>query len=223
MLCGFDRLVLRGELGALYIAEGGGIRQYRKSRKIWIKDFGRHVREVSERLKPASLAATLELGRIVKYLPSAAANQEEIARRIATQQQIQNGLVCVLTSVEPCRSFQVMPHRESQPLDLKREQRKCLHLYHYYMHPVLGLRNARIQTWFPFRVPACRDGREWLARQMDGVGMKYVRQDNGFPWMEDFPRASRRAGTAGRAVKDPLAGTVGAHRTAVEPDASGDL
>ena len=31
VLCGFDRLVMRGELRALYIAKGGGIEQYLRS------------------------------------------------------------------------------------------------------------------------------------------------------------------------------------------------
>ena len=31
------------------------------------------------------------------------------------------------------------------------EQRKCLHLYHYYEHPVLGRCHVRLQTWYPFQ------------------------------------------------------------------------
>jgi hypothetical protein len=51
--------------------------------------------------------------------------------------------------------------------------------------------NARIQTWFPFPTQICRNGREWLARQMDARGLKYVRQDNCFPWIEDFEQAQK--------------------------------
>ena len=35
------------------------------------------------------------------------------------------------------------------------------------------------------------NGREWLARQMDSAGLQYVRQDNCFPWLEDWPRAQQ--------------------------------
>src|SRR5674476_388474 len=131
VLCGFDRLVMRGELRALYIAKGGGIEQYLRSSHVMFKDFGEHVLEVSRRLKEASLAAALELGRVVRYVPSAAASKEDIARQIAAEQKIQSGLVCVLSSVEPCMSFQAVPNRETKKLDFKLEQRKCLHLYHY--------------------------------------------------------------------------------------------
>jgi hypothetical protein len=191
VLCGFDRLVLRGELRALYIANGGGIEQYLRSSHVMFKDFGEHVLEVSRRLKEASLAAALELGRVVRYVPSAGASKEDIARQIAAEQKIQSGLVCVLTSVEPCMSFQAVPNRETKKLDFKLEQRKCLHLYHYLIHPVFGFMNARIQTWFPFRIQICLNGREWLARQMDAAGLRYVRQDNCFPWIEDFAEAQR--------------------------------
>ncbi len=191
VLCGFDRLVMRGELRALYIAHGGGIEQYLRSNHILFKEFGKHVREVSERLKKASLAAALELGRVVQYVASAAASKEEIARRIATEQKIQSGLVCVLTSVEPCMSFQAVPNGATKKLDFRLEPRKCLHLYHYFIHPVFGFMNARIQTWFPFRVQMCLNGREWLARQMDRAGIRYLRQDNCFPWIEDFAAAQK--------------------------------
>jgi hypothetical protein len=191
ILCGFDRLVMRGELRALYIANGGGIEQYLRSSHVMFKDFGEHVLEVSRRLKESSLAAAGELGREVRYVPSAAASKEDIARQIAAEQKIRSGLVCVLSSVEPCMSFQAVPNRETKKLDFKLEQRKCLHLYHYLIHPVFGFMNARIQTWFPFRVQICLNGREWLARSMDAAGVRYVRQDNCFPWIEDFPTAQR--------------------------------
>ena len=55
----------------------------------------------------------------------------------------------------------------------------------------MGFLNARIQTWFPFSIQICLNGREWLARQMDAQGVRYARQDNCFPWIEDFARAQR--------------------------------
>jgi len=35
--------------------------------------------------------------------------------------------------------------------------------------------SARIQTWFPFDIYVCLNGREWLARQMDRAQMTYER------------------------------------------------
>lgn len=190
VLCGFDRLVFRGELRALYIPGEGGMQQYLKSSKVLLKDFGEHVQQVSQRLKKASLAAALGLGRVVEYV-APSADKAAVARGIAEEQRIQSGLLCVLSSVEPCQSFRAVGNRKLQRLELKLERRQCLHLYHYWMDPVFGFMNARIQTWFPFRIQVCLNGREWLARQMQATGMKYVRQDNCFPWIEDFAQAQQ--------------------------------
>jgi hypothetical protein len=44
----------------------------------------------------------------------------------------------------------------------------------------------RIQTWFPFTVHVCINGREWLARQLDQAQLHYRKHDNTFTWLEDI-------------------------------------
>jgi hypothetical protein len=73
----------------------------------------------------------------------------------------------VLSCVEPCLSFEIRRNRQAKLLELNHCFRKCLHLYHYFLDPVFGFMNARIQTWLPFNVQVCINGREWLALQMD--------------------------------------------------------
>jgi len=187
VLSGFDRLVLRGTLRSIAYAEG--MNQYLWNNQILLKDFGSHVEQVSQRLKAASLHEAVVAGRPVRYLASAEVSKEDIARRIAAEDGITRGLVCVLTSVEPCRTFEIYRNRETKHLQLQHRIRKCLFLYHYLVHPVFGFLNARIQTWFPFSIQICLNGREWLAHQMDAIGLSYLRHDNCFPWVEDWPRA----------------------------------
>src|SRR5256712_1972246 len=187
VLSGFDRLVLRGTLRS--IAYGQGMSQYLWSNQILLKDFGSHVEQVSQRLKAASLAEVVAAGRRVRYLASSTVSKEKIARRIAAEDGITSGPVCVLTCVEPCRSFQIYRNRDTQQLELQPRDRKCLFLYHYSVHPVFGFLNARIQTWFPFSIQICLNGREWLAHQMDAVDLACLRDDNCFPWIEDWPTA----------------------------------
>src|SRR2546426_3369152 len=57
--------------------------------------------------------------------------------------------------------------------------------------PEWGWMNARIQTWFPFNIQVCINGREWLARQMEQQGLHYQRQGNCFVWLQDYPRAQQ--------------------------------
>jgi hypothetical protein len=51
--------------------------------------------------------------------------------------------------------------------------------------------NARIQSWFPFNIQVCINGREWLAQEMDRVGMKYERRENCFLWIENIEEAQK--------------------------------
>src|SRR5262249_30478754 len=61
----------------------------------------------------------------------------------------------------------------------------------YFMDAEVGLVYVRLQTWFPFNVHVGMNGREWLARQMDKIGLGYRRRDNCFPWIEDWVRAQQ--------------------------------
>jgi hypothetical protein len=187
VLCGFDRLVFRGTLRSISYVQG--MMNYLWANQVRLTEFGRHVQRVSERVKQACRAKAEALGRPVKYLASAGESQEEVARGIAAREKIQEGLVCVLSCVEPCRRLEVYRNRETRKLELVAGTRKCLFLYHYWMHREFGFLNVRLQTWFPFSMQVCLNGREWLARQMDQARMKYERQDNCFPWVQDWDRA----------------------------------
>jgi len=90
---------------------------------------------------------------------------------VAQKGQISQGPVGALTCVEPGLAFEVYRNRQTRQLDLVQCTRKCLFVYQYWQHPVLGWMNARIQTWFPFALQICINGREWLARQLDGAGL----------------------------------------------------
>ena len=189
VISGFDRLVFRGTLRAISYA--AGMNAYLCRKKVWLGDFAEHVEAVSERLKQSSLAQAGRLGRQVVYLASSQVDKDAVARQICAREKISQGPVCVITCVEPCSSFEVYRNRLTKKLELVPRLRKCLFLYHYGIHPRFGFMNARIQTWFPFPTQICLNGREWLARQMDGRGLKYVREDNCFPWIEDFDQAQK--------------------------------
>lgn len=125
----------------------------------------------------------------VQYLTSSKTDKKTLAEQIAARDRISEGLICVLTCVEPCLSFDVGPNPAKKQLELKHRLRKCLFLYHYWMHPGFGFMSARIQTWFPFQVQIYLNGREWLAQRMKREGVEYVRQENCLPWIEDYARA----------------------------------
>jgi hypothetical protein len=187
VLKGFDRLFLRGTLRNLAYKQG--LQHYLWANRILYKDFDQHSEHVTEELERASLRHAQELGREVRYLNSSKISPEQEARAIMQRDQITTGLICVLRRVEPCMSFAIHKNRATKKLEIRYRERRCLHLYHYQIHPVFGFMHARIQTWFPFRVYVCINGHEWLARQMDQAGLRYRRYDNGFTWLEDVAQA----------------------------------
>jgi len=74
---------------------------------------------------------------------------------------------------------------------LRREPRTCKHYYFYWDDGRFGLSQVRLSSWFPFNVNVVLNGREWLARQMDMKGIDYVRRDNCFVQISDFPSAQK--------------------------------
>ena len=187
VLSGLDRVFLSGRLRGL--AHTAGLRSFLWNRRVLLKDFGDYCQQVSTQVHEASLHEARHLGREIRYLNSGQYCKEDIAHAIAARDHIKQGLICVLRSVDPCMSFQIVPNAQSRKLEVRYRPRKCLHLYHYQIHPVFGFMHARIQTWFPFHVYVCLNGREWLARQMDHARLRYVRRDNTFTWLQDLAQA----------------------------------
>ncbi len=93
--------------------------------------------------------------------------------------------------LETCMAFDIYRNKDKKKLELQYRLRKCLFLYHYWIDDQFGWRSARIQSWLPFPIPICLNGREWLSRMMDRNGMSYRRDDNCFPWIDDFPKAQK--------------------------------
>jgi hypothetical protein len=186
-LSGFDRLVFRGTLRRLLYP--GGMDYCLAFLGVLLKDFAQYVLQVTARLKEASLAAARRAGRPIHYLASSQISKEDLARKIAARDQLADGLICVLSCVEPCQTFEIHRHRELKRLQIRPQRSKCLHLYHYFLHPQFGFMSARLQTWFPLTIQVCLNGREWLSRQLDQEGIAFQQRGNCFTWIEDLPRA----------------------------------
>ncbi len=189
ILSGFDRIVFRGLLRS--IVHPDGMKRHLSRCDVPRRNFGAHVEETTKKLKKASLAQAEHLDRPVIYVQSSQTRKETIARQVLAENPVDSGLLCVLSCVEPCMTYEMYRNREAKKLELVYRLRKCLHLYHYYVDPLFGFMHARIQTWYPFHVQVCVNGREWLARRMDAEGCKYIRYENSFPHLEDPERAQQ--------------------------------
>jgi len=182
-LSGLDRVVFRGSLRRLTHPQG--MKMYLIRNGLLCKEYFDHVKKVSQDLKEASLEAFHQLHLPTQFINNPKADKDEIARAHAAKLGIREGNVCALTAMELTPTFQ---HEKTS---MAVRYRPTLVIYHYQIDPDMGWMHARIQTWFPFYVHLCINGREWLARSMDRQGLHYFRQDNCFPWIQDISRAQQ--------------------------------
>lgn len=191
ILHSFDRVRFQGSLRYLYHLEL--FRQYLFELKVLWKDFKAFACDLTSRVHQSAVDLAQAAGRPYHYLRSSLVSKEEMIRQIAARDQIGEGLIAVLSCVEPCRTYKVYGNRQTQRLELRLESSRCLHLYFYVQHPRWGLVHLRLQTWYPFLIHICINGHEWLARQMDQAGLRYERADNRFLWLQDPTAAQQLA------------------------------
>lgn len=206
VLHGWDRLRLQGTLRSLY--HPSVMDYYLKQSGVLWKDFKSFVTGLTDRVRQAAATLAIEHRRPMIYLPSSRTSKEDAARQIQERDKVESGLIAVFSCVEPCRGWIARGNRASQKLELRLEWGKCIHLYFYWLHEQLGFLHLRLQTWFPFLIQVCLNGREWLAHQMNGAGIAYRREDNCFPWIGDVAGAqalmAEQLRTHWPSVLDPL-------------------
>ena len=158
ILHGFDRLVFRGHLPRL--AYRAGMECFLCTNRVLFKDFKEHACAQTQRLLQASFAEAKRLDRPIIYLHSCQESKEDRARAVAAQDHIHQGLIALFKCVEPCTTYFLGRNRQTKMLEIRPKRGQCSYLYRYAIHPVFGFLHARVQTWYPFKVQVCLNGRE---------------------------------------------------------------
>ena len=184
---GLDRVRFRGTLR--WLANERGLRTFMHSAGILLKDFAGWAQRLTEQVRQSCEDRACQLGIETRYLRRGGVVKEALARRIAAERGISSGSICLLSVVEPCIAPQVRGNRASKKLELTMAPRKCVFLYHYFDDPQVGFGHVRIQSWVPFNVFICLNGRHWLERGLQQAGIGYVKDGNCFPWIEDLAAA----------------------------------
>ncbi len=175
----FDRIIFKGLLPLNYPA---AMERLLGNLNLKFKDLKAFVVKQATRLKEHARQTASTAGRPYVYFETKI-NKEEQARAIAERDGIRNGLVCIFSCIEPCRTFRILFSKHGPRLCNAR--RKCLSIYYYFVHSELGLLHVRIQTWFPLAIQVYVNGHEWLARQMERQHLSYERVDNAFVSLGD--------------------------------------
>jgi hypothetical protein len=122
----FDRVLFRGYLPFF---SGYAMASFLESRGIYRRDVKRFVLTQAYRLKDHARPLAAREGRPYQYFGERT-RKEDLARQLAERDGIQEGLVCVFATVEPCRTFSLRWRQGSAFIQSAR--RRCLILYYYY-------------------------------------------------------------------------------------------
>ena len=185
----FDRMIINGYFRPL-LSEQTRI-GYLYSMGIPLRDFTEYFKNVTEHLAKQVEDIAADLGRPVIYLPSARDRKEDIARGFLLSDPVDEGLICVLKTLEACRTAKVVGVEGKQ--FLKSSQTKCLHYYLYYLDREFGFMFVKIQTWFPFNIQVYINGRELMKHVFDTNGISYQCYDNSFTDISDVAKAQELA------------------------------
>src|SRR6266849_10902762 len=181
----FDRMLFRGYLP---IMSGWQMAQFFDSSNIRYRELKPFLLEYAARVKQHGVSLAQKEGRPFQYLQEKT-RKEDLAKQIAERDKIEEGLVCVFSVLEPCRTFSFR-FEKGRPF-VQTARRKCLFLYFYFMDPIFGLIHVKLQTWFPLQIQVYVNGHEWLARKLQQNKIRYTKHDNAFVWIEDLGKAQK--------------------------------
>ena len=136
----FDRMLFRGYLP---IQSGWAMAQFLNQNDIRCSNLKDFLSENAGRVNEHAKTLATKLGRPFQYLTTAT-RKEDLAREMAEKEDIQQGLVCIFSVLEPCRSFS-FKFKIGRPY-IQSARRKCLFLYFYFMDRDLGLIHVKLQT-----------------------------------------------------------------------------
>lgn len=110
--------------------------------------------------------------------------KEEVVRPYYGKLGPQEGIACVLTSLENNRTFiSYTPQRTPQSGDanyrrIETGRKRFLHLYWYVWDPIMGPMSLRVSTYLPFTITAYLNGHHFASQRLRQDGVAFYQQDN---------------------------------------------
>jgi hypothetical protein len=119
----FDRMIFKGHISALYKRDGA--RCFLWSQGVALKDFAPWVKATTERMAENARQIARDAGRPVISFDQLnardrARHKDELAKSIAERDGVTEGVVCLISAVESCFSFQVRKRHDTGRLELVR-------------------------------------------------------------------------------------------------------
>ena len=186
----FDRMIINGYINPLINEHSRAGALYQLG--VLYKNYKDYFSNVTESIKRKIQDTANELGRPVIYLQSTKKRKEDIAKSFLDEENLSDGLICVLKTLEACKTAKVYGSDDGR-LVVKSCNTKCLHYYLYYQDKDFGFMFVKIQTWFPFNIQVYINGRELMKSVFDKNGISYECYDNSFTDISDVAKAQELA------------------------------
>jgi hypothetical protein len=185
--CGFDRVRLMATLRPL--DQPSVMLRYLSRAPVRLKDFPGFARAWTQRGRAAAHPLAAQPHRPLTCRPGRSQRKELLARELARRDGRTPGLIGIGSGLASCLTYCLPRDRAQKKLGLRLAPGNGRHYYFYFRHEQLGPLHLRLQTWCPLALPLGRNGRHWLARQMDQAGRGDVQRENCFTWLADAARA----------------------------------
>jgi hypothetical protein len=187
-LSGFDRIVFKGFL--LPLMSASGVMSFCRAKSILNKDYKSWMMAQTKMITDHAQQYSLEnCGRPIIPLSTWRLRKEEIAHEQQQKLQISQGLIGVWSCLEAGSSYRATYSAKTGFPLLQPYQTRCKHLYFYFDDANLGFMNIRLQTWFPYHIQVCLNGREWLRRSLEHKKIDYLAHGNKFLHIADYQKA----------------------------------
>lgn len=189
-LSGFDRIVFKGFI--LPLMSAGEVLRFCRNRGILNKDYKSWMMaQTKDIIGQADQYAKDNCGDGIIALPTWRIRKETVAHERQQQKQMTSGLIGVWSCLEAGSSYRARYCAATGYPQLQNYQTRCNHLYFYFDDPELGFMNIRLQTWFPYHIQVCLNGREWLRRSLEQEGIEFQVKGNKFLHIGDYEKAQQ--------------------------------
>ena len=116
--------------------------------------------------------------------PKGVRKEEVVAPYYRRLRGEEEGVACILTSLEQPRTFVSYTPRYEPPSgdpnyrQIRVCRKRFLHYYCYVLDPIMGPMSVRIGTYLPFTVACYLNGHAFVARELTRQGVAFTQDDN---------------------------------------------
>jgi len=186
LLSCYDRVLIKGHLPS--VSHAGAMTDLLYRRGILLKNVQTFMSVYRDVVRKRAQDIAKQSGIEIEFVRKSTVRKEDIVKRHLLERGVTSGLVCILSAMESCKTYQYRYDKQTKRSYLKMCDSKCTHYYYYFIDPEFGLCYLRVPTWCPFRLQFYYNGHNWLARQLDKHSIDYCLEDNVFTQVSDFEK-----------------------------------